>query len=74
MKNNSFTLSLAKLSELSDCIAILADGRRYQRSQGFTQWPSGYPAEGDVTQDILARRGYVLKDKDKICALPMINY
>ena len=74
MKNNSFTLSLAELSELSDCIAILADGRQYQQSQGFTQWPSGYPAEGDVTQDILAQRGYVLKDKDRICAYFYIDF
>ena len=68
MKNKDFTLSLADISELSDCIQVLADGRRYQQSQGFTQWPEGYPAEEDVRQDILDRRGYVLKDGSVICA------
>ena len=68
MKNNSFTLSLAELSELSDCVAVLSDGRRYQQSQGFIQWPTGYPAQEDVKQDIFNRQGYVLKDKGRICA------
>ena len=68
MKNNNFTLDLAEIAELSDCISVLADGRQYQQSQGFTQWPEGYPAAEDVKQDILARRGYVLKDSGRICA------
>ena len=60
MKNNDFALYLAELSELSDCLSVLADGRAYQQSQGFIQWPEGYPAEEDVKQDILNLRGYVL--------------
>ena len=68
MKNNGFTLALAEIAELSDCISVLADGRRFQQSQGFTQWPEGYPAAEDVKQDILTQRGYVLKDGNRICA------
>ena len=68
MENKDFTLCLAQISELSDCVNILADGRRYQQSQGFTQWPEGYPSVEDVRRDILDRRGYVLKSGGEICA------
>ena len=68
MENKNFTLCLADISELSECLQVLADGRRYQQAQGFTQWPEGYPSAEDVQQDIQARRGYVLKADGVICA------
>ena len=74
MKNNDFTLHLAELSELPDCLSVLADGRAYQQSQGFTQWPEGYPAEEDVAQDIMRQRGYVLKSNGIICAYFYIDF
>ena len=39
MKNNSFTLSLAELSELSDCIAILADISGMQEAEKMIRKP-----------------------------------
>jgi len=68
MKNKDFTLEIAEISELSECLKVLSEGRAYQQFQGFTQWPEGYPSREDVLQDISARRGYVLKTDGVICA------
>ena len=68
MKNNDFTLHSADISELSECVSVLSQGRAYQQSQGFIQWPDGYPSPEDVAQDIAAGCAYVLKNKGKICA------
>lgn len=74
MKNKDFTLHLAEFTELSACVQVLAEGRKYQQSQGFTQWPEGYPSEEDVRQDIAAGKGYVLKSGGRICAYFYIDF
>lgn len=39
---------------------ILADGREFQRAQGFVQWLDGYPDRTSVEADIRAGKGYAL--------------
>jgi len=74
MENKDFTLCLAQMSELSECLRVLSDGRRYQQSQGFIQWPEGYPSAEDVQEDIHACRAYVLKQNGHICAYFYIDF
>ncbi len=54
-------LESAKNSDIDVCWDILADGRRFQREQGFVQWTDDYPNRDTVKDDILSKKGYVLK-------------
>lgn len=47
-----YKLIPAAKTDLPACMEILDGGRAFQRSQGFTQWQDGYPAESDVLWDI----------------------
>ena len=69
-----FQLCSAQPSDLAECVKVLSQGRRYQQSQGFTQWPEGYPAEEDILGDMNALRGYVLKNQGIICAYFYIDF
>lgn len=45
-------LELAKEKEGKLCLEILADGRAFQREQGFVQWGDNYPNADTVRCDI----------------------
>ena len=49
-------LESAKNSDIDVCWDILADGRRFQREQGFVQWTDDYPNRDTVKDDILSQK------------------
>ncbi len=55
------TLEPAQMDELEACYGMIESGRRFQREQGFQQWPDHYPSVETVRQDILECKGYALK-------------
>lgn len=54
-------LEKAVLQDASACAAILDSGRKFQRQQGFVQWPDDYPNEDSVLEDIEAGNAHILK-------------
>lgn len=69
-----YELTLAQPEEFSQCMDILHGGREFQRSQGFVQWPDGYPDEDTVRADIENGVGYVLKVDGDIAAYLYIGF
>ena len=67
-------LESAKNSDIDVCWAILADGRRFQREQGFVQWTDDYPNRDTVENDILSQKGYVLKVDGAIAGYMCIDF
>ncbi len=45
-------LEKAKKEDAARCLEILADGRAFQREQGFVQWGDNYPNADTVCSDI----------------------
>lgn len=67
-------LESAKNSDIDVCWDILADGRRFQREQGFVQWTDDYPNRDTVKDDILSQKGYVLKMDGVIAGYMCIDF
>ena len=67
-------LESAKNSDIDVCWDILADGRRFQREQGFVQWTDDYPNRDTVKDDILSQKGYVLKVDGAIAGYMCIDF
>ncbi|HJB82147.1 MAG TPA: GNAT family N-acetyltransferase [Candidatus Mediterraneibacter intestinavium] len=67
-------LESANNSDIDVCWDILADGRRFQREQGFVQWTDDYPNRDTVKDDILSQKGYVLKVDGAIAGYMCIDF
>lgn len=67
-------LESANNSDIDVCWDILADGRRFQREQGFVQWTDDYPNRDTVKNDILSQKGYVLKVDGAIAGYMCIDF
>ena len=67
-------LESANNSDIDVCWDILADGRRFQREQGFVQWTDDYPNRDTVKDDILSQKGYVLKVDGVIAGYMCIDF
>lgn len=60
----------AHLTDIPKAIALFDDARRIMAASGNTdQWPPGYPAFGDITEDILQDRAYVLRSGSDIAGI-----
>ena len=55
------SLEPARAGDVEACALILAEGRRFQREQGFVQWTDDYPNIDTVRQDVQAGTGYVMR-------------
>ncbi|MDE5877375.1 MAG: GNAT family N-acetyltransferase [Muribaculaceae bacterium] len=53
-------LSLATPVDMPVIMDICDDARRFQREQGFNQWPDGYPSEEVIAADMTASRGFMI--------------
>lgn len=53
-------LQPAELSDVSTIKNICDDARRFQQSQGFLQWPEGYPSTEVIESDITFGKGYMI--------------
>lgn len=67
-------LESAKNSDIDVCWNILADGRSFQREQGFVQWTDDYPNRDTVENDILSKKGYILKVDGTIAGYMCIDF
>ena len=54
-------LTPARWEEVADVMAILRDGRAFQRQQGFVQWDDTHPTQEAVEEDIRRGEGYALR-------------
>lgn len=54
------SLVQARREDIPAYMELLDSGRRFQRQQGFFQWPDGYPDCGSVEEDIRGGNGYAL--------------
>ncbi|MDE5555589.1 MAG: GNAT family N-acetyltransferase [Muribaculaceae bacterium] len=53
-------LQPAQLTDSSAIKNICDDARRFQHSQGFEQWPEGYPSPDVIASDIASNKGYLI--------------
>lgn len=51
-KARVFDYRRAKLADLPQVMAVLADGREFLKSQGLNQWQKGYPSEDIIIGDM----------------------
>lgn len=59
----------AKLTDLSEIVAVIESARAFLKAQGIDQWQkSAYPAMSDVRTDIENDVAYVLKVAGKVAA------
>lgn len=59
----------AKLTDLSEIVAVIESARAYLKAQGIDQWQkSDYPAISDIRTDIENDVAYVLKVAGKVAA------
>lgn len=59
----------AKLTDLSEIVAVIESARAYLKAQGIDQWQkSAYPAMSDIRTDIENDVTYVLKVAGKVAA------
>ena len=59
----------AKLTDLSEIVAVIESARAYLKAQGIDQWQkSAYPAMSDIRTDIENDVAYVLKVAGKVAA------
>ncbi len=68
-----YTLMPAKMEELEACVAILRQGRNFQRQQGFVQWADSFPDPGQIARDIQSGCGFVLKAQGQIAGYQYIS-
>lgn len=61
-------LQRAGMQDTEECCAILEDGKKYQRAQGFVHWPDDYPQKRDVVDDISHHAGYIYVIDGQIAA------
>lgn len=69
-----YELIPARQEDIPACMAILEDGREFQRAQGFVQWPDGYPPRSAVEEDVRSANGYVLKAEGTVAAYMYIGF
>lgn len=73
MENKLF-LRKTELCELDAAVRIIEDGRAYLKSQGLTQWQTGYPDRTCVGEDILAEKGWFLTDGENVMAYMCLDF
>lgn len=67
------TLVPAKMDELAICYAIIDEGRKFQKEQGFVQWTDDYPNMDTIRDDIQDQKGFVIKDNGVIAGYMCID-
>ena len=68
------TLEKAVSADLDESYAIIDEGRRFQKEQGFVQWTEGYPNRETLENDIRLGKGYVLKFDGKLAAYLCLDF
>ena len=69
-----YILELAKPEEAEICNDILDKGRKFQREQGFVQWPDDYPSIDTIREDIEKKRGFVLREGEKTAGYVCVDF
>lgn len=68
------TFELARQHDLDACLRVIDDGRRFQREQGFMQWPDDYPNRDILCADIAAQTGFVIKANGVIAGYLCLDF
>ena len=71
---DSLKLLLAEIQDAPRCYEILDSGRKFQREQGFIQWPDNYPLPEDVEEDIQNGSAYKILLKGIIVGYMCISF
>ena len=66
-------LQSAELTDVGMIKNICDDARRFQQSQGFEQWPVGYPSTDVIATDIASNKGYLILVDDDIVGYCVID-
>ena len=72
--SDSIKLEPAREQDVCECNEIINDGKAFQNEQGFTQWTENYPNIETIREDIKNKKGYVLKDHNKIFGYRCIDF
>ncbi|MGN0162802.1 MAG: GNAT family N-acetyltransferase [Candidatus Ornithomonoglobus sp.] len=68
------TLENALLEDVQQCYDIIDIGRKFQQEQGFEQWTEDYPNFNIIRDDILNKKGYVVKVDGTIAGYMCIDF
>ena len=69
-----YTLEPAGMEDLELCGQIIAEGRQFQREQGFVQWTEDYPNLDSVRRDIQSGSGYVFKVEGETAGYVSVDF
>ena len=53
---------------------VIKGAKEFQKEQGFIQWTDEYPNESTIIEDIRDKKGYVIKDGNKIAGYMCIDF
>lgn len=67
-------LTLARREELDAVMAILHNGRLFQRQQGFVQWDDTHPTREAVEEDIRSGNGYAIRVAGELAGYLCISF
>lgn len=66
-------LEKATIKDLNQIMTIISDAKKAMKEDGLFQWQDGYPNNEVVVEDINNQELYVLKEKDKVLGICVIN-
>ncbi len=67
-------LRQANIDDLPAIWQILQDAIAKRKAEGSSQWQNGYPNLKTIRQDIQLQYGFVLEDKNEICAYAAVIF
>lgn len=68
------TLEMAEKEDVGLCYEIINSGRCFQQEQGFMQWTNEYPDQATIREDILSKKGFVIKVDGTIAGYMCIDF
>lgn len=68
------TLEQAKMEDIEIAMDIINDGKKYLKQQGIDQWQTGYPDRENIKEDIIAKRGYFVKNDNNKLAYMCVDF
>ncbi len=68
------TLEQAKMEDIEIAMDIINDGKKYLKQQGIDQWQTGYPDRENIKEDIIAKRGYFVKNDNNKLAYICVDF
>lgn len=69
-----YVLEQVRMENIEIAMDIINDGKKYLKQQGIDQWQTGYPDRENIKEDIIAKRGYFVKNDNNKLAYMCVDF